>query len=433
LRMRKAEPVHTSRLAALRLLRGVLDSGRNLERQVRREWFLSLSSPEQRLARRITDGVLRYLRRFDYYVEKLASRPLEKIDRDVLWILRIGLYQIEFLNVPGYAAVNETTELCRILRKKSATGFVNGILRSFLRGPPPLPGGDSPSALAVRESHPEWLIERYLERYGLERTIALLKSNNRHPESVLWINPFKTCRETFMRALAEEGIPFSIPDDLPGGLRIEARSFHLHPLYRKGHCFFMDPASQIIACLPQLEGVERVVDLCAAPGGKTFVLASRLQKGTLFGCDISFSRLAEMAGRARFLEIPGLSLVQADLRRRAPFSAVFDLVLADVPCSGLGTLSANPEIRWLVQPEDLSRHRGRQLSILENGFQCLREGGRIVYSTCSTEPEENEEVVERFLDRRPDVELEDRLLQPVPGSHLFYAVCLRRKISGKGT
>ena len=316
----------------------------------------------------------------------------------MLWILRLGLYEIEFLRIPQHATLHQAVKLCHKFGKTSAGSYVNGILRSFLRRPPELPQGSSETAMAVRFSHPVWLVRRYLERYGIELSERFLHRNNQPPLSFLWVNTFRTNLKDFCKKLEIDGIKYKLHTKLPNCLILDASNFVQDPLYKSGHCFFMDPASQGIVYLRELEKFKILGDFCCAPGGKSFLLASQ-KKSTakLFCCDFSLARLAEARRRSKQYNDPDLSFVNIDLRETLPFHSVFDFVLLDVPCSGLGTLRTHPDIRWRVRESDLDSHHAMQVILLENGFSALKEGGELIYSTCSTEPEENELVVEEFL------------------------------------
>ena len=306
---------------------------------------------------------------------------------------------------------------------------MNAVLRGFVRRRPDAPSGNSAAALAVRYSHPQWLVRRYLQRYGETATRRLLDRNNERPAHYLWVNPFRTDLTSFCRQLYQEGIDYRIFDPLPNCLILQGARFAQHPLYRDGHAFFMDPASQEIAQLPDLKQRTRLVDLCAAPGGKTFLLASRRpEKALLTCCDARWSRLCEMKRRAQRCGIPSLHLVLADLTRPAPFRRDFDFVLLDVPCTGLGTLRSNPELRWKIRSEDLERFSAKQSQILRRGFEVLAPQGELIYSTCSTEPEENEHVVERFLESHPQASLEGDYHRSFPHQHpgeCFFAARVR--------
>lgn len=307
---------------------------------------------------------------------------------------------MEFLRIPDYAVGNEAARLCLVFRKGSAKGFVNAILRGFQRKRPSLPHGDTPEALGIRFSHPAWLVDRYLQRWDKRHVKEFLERNNELPRSILWVNPFKTSLRELSEALKNDEISCRPITCLPNCLEIEGATFTHHPLYRKGFCFFMDLSSQKVANLVDLSGARFIGDFCAGTGGKSFLLASRKeQNASLVSSDSSHRRLQEMQRRANQYDAGRFMLVQADLTSRPPFTRTFDAILLDVPCSGLGTIRSNPEIRWRIREEDLIDHQLRQSLILKNAFATLKSGGELVYATCSTEPEENEGVVDPFIAR----------------------------------
>jgi len=355
---------------------------------------------------------------------------LHKIDQIILWVLRVSLYQIEFMRVPNYAAVDEAVRLCRRFRKSSAQSFVNGLLRGFLREGPHLPGGSSSDDFAVRFSHPKWLVKRYLSRYGPELTEAILTRNNDKPESVLWVNPFKTNLVDFSKQLTANGIQHSLLEGLPNAVRIEAQGFSEHQLYQEGHCFFMDASSQKVARLCNLGSGWLIGDLCAAPGGKTFVMAEQVGPGSRILCsDVDDFRLGETRRRAEKYEIPVLGFVQMNLTQPAALVPNFDFLLLDVPCSGTGTFRSNPDARWRVKEADLGELHDRQISMLRHAFGLLLPGCDLIYSTCSTEPEENEDVVEEFLISEKRSELVGDYFRTFPDQELgdgFFAAQVRR-------
>jgi 16S rRNA (cytosine967-C5)-methyltransferase len=418
----------SARNTAVRFLQKVFEQDYRLDQLSQDGDFLQLDPRDRRLATELIYGVLRNRSLLDYHVSRFARTKLEKMDSVVLWILRLALYQVEFLRVPERAAVNEAVEQCRSLRKSSAAGFVNGLLRNFLRSETVLPEGDGPDALSIRYSHPRWLVDRYLQRWGTEITIRMLQRNNADPPLWVWVNRFRTKLEEFSRRLDEESIAWDQHPKLPDCLAIDSRAFTQHELYRQGYCFAMDPASQEVAHLLDLKAKGAVGDLCAAPGGKSFLMAWRKDFGTsLFACDVSFRRLSETLQRARLYAVAGVHFVCADLLIQAPFKKPLDGILLDVPCTGLGTLRANPDIRWKIQPAHLPRYQDRQKRLLGNALRTLARGGELIYSTCSTEPEENEDVVSEFADRRA-VRIDAPYFKSFPQEHLgecFFAAQIR--------
>ncbi len=418
-----------ARQLAVQFLDEVFSRPRHADSLSRDRRFLALEARERRLCMELVNGVLRNLPLLDFHIRSLSSRPFQKLDRMVLWVLRVALYQLVFLRIPARATVHESVRLCPVFRKSSAKGFVNALLRAFLRRPPDLPQGDDAAALGIRHGHPEWLVKRYLARYGLTGAIRLMERNNRTPRPPLWVNPFRAELEDFQGKLSAAGIPFQAHPRLPNCLRVPS-AFARHPLYGRGHCFFMDEGSQGIALRADLGQARMVGDFCAAPGGKAFLLAASLPLGaTLFCCDAHWRRLLEFSSRARRFRVP-VQVTAADLSQGTPFRPVFDFVLLDVPCSGLGTIAANPDIRWKVQESDLPVLARRQSAILDHGFRALKPDGRLLYSTCSTEPEENEKVVELFLDRHPAAFRldEDRRNFPAGRGQAFFSALIGQAV-----
>jgi len=392
--------------------------------------YLDLDLQDQRLVRELVDGVLRNRGKIDFQISKLSHRPLNRIDKAVLWILRVSLYEMESMRIPQYASVHTAVSLCKAFGKTSAKGFVNAVLREFQRRPPALPEGESSECLAVRYSHPPWLVDRYLGRWGHQTTLELLDRNNRLPEPTLWVNPFRIEVSEFCEKLVADGFDVEVVDEVPNCVRVTGRKMTDHTFYREGYCFFMDISSQRVANLVDMTGKRVVGDFCAAPGGKSFLIAAQLAENALMvSSDVSRKRLGSMKRRAAQYRIEGVNLVQADLANGTPFSRSFDFVLADVPCSGLGTIRSNPDIRWAVRESDLPLYQQRQLEILGSAFCSLKRGQSLVYSTCSTEPEENEQVVAKFLSQQPQAELVEGFFRTFPdnkGGDGFFAGQVRR-------
>lgn len=418
----------TARSVALRVLLGS-ERGRrvSLETHFESSDFGSLRDRDRRLATELVYGVLRNRSLLDYQLDALLERPRTSLDPEVLQILRAGLFQLNYLRIPERAAVHESVRLCRELRKASAGPLVNAVLRRFLRDRPASPDADDTRSLSIRYSHPEWLVDRYLSRYGLHGTRTILERNNCPPPRHLWVNPFRTTREKFCRRLDREGVPFQRHPRLPHGVRVNSGSFVRHPLYRRGHCFLMSPASQEVAQLGDLSRCRVLGDFCAAPGGKSFILQARKRSDArLISCDRSLPRLRQMRARAGLYRIPQLRAVQGDLVH-PPFRIPFDFILLDVPCTGTATLRANPDIRWRLAEEDVQRMARIQRSLLRSSFRMLRPGGQLIYATCSTEPEENGAVVEDLLSLEPQAKLLRHLPEDFLESESFFAACLVRK------
>ncbi len=420
-----------ARAVAVELLLRQSDSSRvPLDNLASDPSFAQLDGRDRRFVTELVFGVLRNLVLLDHYIEWGSHKPLRKLDPEIVSILRTALYQLNYLRVPERAAVHSAVELCKGFKKSSASPFVNALLRRFLSNPPDLRQEQTPEALALRYSHPLWLVERYLERYGGTVTEDLLRANNQPPVPFLRVNSAKIGFQEFCQELEREQISFRPYPKVPNCLIVESPSFPEHPLYLEGYCFFMDGASQEVVYLGNIQKARRIGDFCSAPGGKLFVLNScKAPDATIYSCDISHSRLRQVVERARLYEIPTPEVVTADLTRGCPFQIPFDFILLDVPCSGTGTLRSNPDIRLRALESDLKRFHSKQLSILKNSFECLRRGGDLLYITCSTEPEENEDVIEEFLADQPGAGAIADFYRSFPGDSGaggFFAAQIRR-------
>lgn len=414
---------------AVELLRDVSKPGTNLQVLENSSPYRQLSDLDRGFLHQLVLGVLRHRSRLDYEIAAVSRRPLEKLDDVVRWILRVGLFQVRHLRVADWAAVNETVSLCRRFRVSSAASFVNGVLRHLIRNPQPLPRGDSPLEISIRTSHPEWLVRRYLNRFGRSRALFMLEKNNTEAPPFFWISPFRCQKPDFLEILKREGVAYQDVPDLPQGVLIQEPAFPRHRLYREGFGFFMDASSQQVMLLPGLDSCRRVADLCAGTGNKSFLLRSRLNRAArLLSMDLSLRKVHQARRRARLHGVPRIDFVAGDAARELPFRVPFDFLLVDVPCSGLGTLRSNPDIRWKIDEEDLSSFRRRQRSILCHAFKSLKPGGELLYVTCSTEPEENDEVVEFLMGREQQAQLVGDAFRTFPGpgdGDYFYASRVR--------
>jgi len=366
------------------------------------------------LATELTLGVLRWQGLLDFLAEQHTKTPTSELDPEVRIALRLGLYQLRYLSrVPARAAVNESVELVKRARKKSAAGLVNAVLRRLAesaREPiePLLPSGLSAAErLAILHSHPAWLVERWLERFGESRTIALLEANNRAPRMVVAVHA--TADTAAVAAeLQGSGMKVGPGQWLRSALVVEGGAAGLaiarSTAYRSGKISIQDEASRMIPLLLDARPGQRVLDLCSAPGGKTISLALAVgPSGRVVAADIHPERLRSVEEQAGRVGLKNVEVAALDATQPLPFREKFDRVLVDAPCSGTGTLGRNPEIRWRLRPEGLADFRRRQVALLENASVVLAPGGVLVYATCSLEPEENEEVVSEFLASHPDV------------------------------
>ncbi|MEE9179530.1 MAG: 16S rRNA (cytosine(967)-C(5))-methyltransferase RsmB [Vicinamibacteria bacterium] len=347
-------------------------------------------------------GVLRWQSLLDYIIESHARRPSSNIDRPLLIALRIGLYQIRYLSrVPERAAVDESVKLAHAFGSTGGSKLVNAVLRTIcrVRDKPQLPRkqDDALRYLTVTLSHPQWLARRYLSRLGLDGAEALCLRNNRRPPTDLRVEP-PLDLETAQVALSQEGISASPLPIAPRCLRVSSGKATATKLYSSGAVFIQEAGSQLIPYLLGADPGARTLDACAAPGAKATEIAPWVRPGLLFAVDERPTRLRLLASLAKRLGSRNLVPIGAD-SRALPFHILFERILLDAPCSSLGTLARNPDIKWRIREKDLRLHAATQGQLLDSCAAQLAPGGRLVYATCSTEPEENEEVVESFLSR----------------------------------
>lgn len=353
--------------------------------------YAELSSLDHGLATELVLGALRWRSLLDDQIAARSSLKLSKLDPEVLTCLRLAVYQLLYLDrVPQHAAVHESVELAKRARKRSAVPFVNAVLRKFAGrtvGPPPPVGEAATEAeLAASSAHPQWLVERWMRTFGLPTAQKICNYDQQIPATWISLRDSEVVSE-----LENHGVKLA-----PGSLLVSARRVITGDLtttqaFREGRVAIQDEASQLVALL--VGKGPRILDCCAAPGGKTRLLAERNPEAAIVAVELH-------PHRARLLHklVPAgnVQIITADIRA-LPTVELFDRVLVDVPCSGTGTLARNPEIKWRLKPEDLLDLRSRQLAILQAAMLHVAPGGRLVYSTCSLEPEENQSVVESAL------------------------------------
>jgi len=363
-----------------------------------------LPPSERAFARALADGVLRRRAALDWALNRFARPSVEKLDPDVRAALRLGAYQILFASgrVPAYAAVNESVALVKKGHGGRAS-FVNAVLRSLERGRErlPWPAGETPEALSVRFSHPPWLIERWLARLGPAETVALLEKNNTPPALTLRVNTLKTTREKLLARLAAEGASAEPSALSPEGLRLkENAALETLGSFQDGEFFVQDEASQLVTHVLDPKPGEKILDLCAAPGGKTTHIAQRLEnRGAVAALDNAAPKLKFIEENIRRLGATCVKMEILDAREApARYTAWADRVLLDAPCSNLGVLRRRPDARWNKDyAKILKTLPALQRALLNAAAACVKPGGAVVYSTCTTEPEENEQVLRAFL------------------------------------
>ncbi len=416
-----------ARMSAYRVVRAVL-RGDDLPHALARSRDTLADHRDRALVTEVATGTLRWLAALDHVIEQVAARRIERLDAEVLTVLRLGAYQLLFLErVPVAAAVHESVNLVRKVGKGSAAGLVNAVLRGIATTRhavplPPEPGAsDGTEAqlayLSVTCSHPRWLVERWLRRRGFRQTAVWVRFNNIPPALTLRANRLRTTRETLAQRLTEHEVETAPTRFARDGLKVLTGNPLRTPLAAEGLFLVQDEASQLVAELTAVRPGEHVLDACAAPGGKTTAFAAAVgDVGVVVACDLRPARVRLLRNTLHRTGALGVRTVRLDMRQPLPFQPIFDCVLVDVPCSGLGTIRRDPEIRWRRQPADLPRFAATQRTITARAAHGVRPGGRLLYATCSSEPEENEAVVEAFLADHPDFEpiRLDQLGQQVP-------------------
>jgi 16S rRNA (cytosine967-C5)-methyltransferase len=444
-----------ARTAAFHVLRAVDDLREDLPSALAQSRTRLSDNRDRALTAEIATGTLRWQRRLDHIIAHAAGRPVARVDPAVLRVLRLSAYQILYLDrVPAAAVVDDAVDLTRAARRPYATGFVNGVLRGLLRRRthlpvPPRPDSatDRAAALAylgISCSHPEWLVTRWLDRFGLDAAETWVRFNNVPPALCLRANRLRATRHTVADYLRARSVETAPTPYAPDGLVVRAGEALAHS---EGGLFVaQDEASQLISFAVGARAGERVLDLCAAPGGKTTAMAADMDdSGTLVACDVRPRRLKLLRRAVARAGATHIQVVWVEPTTALPFNQRFDRVLVDAPCSGLGTLRRDPDIRWRRNATDLVAMAEDQVALLGRAAETLRPGGRLVYATCSSEPEENQDVVDRFLDTHPSfsrLDLRGQLpsplvplvgadgaLQTLPFAHgleAFYAAALIR-------
>jgi 16S rRNA (cytosine967-C5)-methyltransferase len=396
---------------------------------------------DQRLLGELVLGTLRWLRRIDAVIAQASDRSLSRIDPALLTPLRIAVYQLLFLDrVPSHAAVNEAVDLAGRKTHRGGASFVNAVLRRIARAPHldrwPVKERDPVRRLAVEWSHPDFLVERWVERFGRDVAIAVLQANNRPKPLHLLAFRDRGGRELLAESLIDDGVEVDPSWLSPMGLIVRGGDPFSTDAFARGDFYVQDEASQIAAVLPPPSAGERVLDVAAAPGGKTFSLQACEPGVRVVAADLDPARLRVLRENSRRLGRP-LPMVVADgseppwqaagggpVASSAPDGSAgsragFDRVVLDLPCTGTGTLRKHPELKWRISPEEVGRLSRQAEKLLDGAAPSVAPGGLLVAITCSLEAEENEDVVAGFLHRHGDFApepLEERLPAPVSGA-----------------
>jgi 16S rRNA (cytosine967-C5)-methyltransferase len=390
--------ISAARKAAFKILLAVERGQSHSDDLLRTREVNALSAPDRNLATALVLGVLRWQIQLDHQLYALLSRPGTKLDAEVLIALRMGAFQLLHMNrIPARAAIDESVELAKQSGHRFASGMVNAVLRKMSMASEFHFSEESAAELALAQAHPVWMVERWINFYGLEVTRAICRHGQKQPVlAVRLANP------DIEAELTQAGIVLEPGEMLAAARTVVSGDVTATEAFREGRVRLQDEGSQLAAELASGnldQEIKNVLDACAAPGGKTLILAERNPTARIVACESSAPRLEQLHKRLAFLgdRIECRRANAAELTE----DSVFDLALADVPCSGTGTLGRNPEIRHRLRPEDLTRQSERQRAILTATLRAVRPGGRVVYSTCSLEPEENEQVIAAVLSAMP--------------------------------
>lgn len=397
------------------------------------------------LCMRLCLGVLQNSAYCDYYIGLYGTRRPESLQPQLRDILRLGVFQLLFLDkIPARAAVNESVALCRSVGLERAAGLVNAVLRRVAENRdslPPIPGEGTAAWLSRRYSHPLWMAERLLREHDYAFTEAFFRKNNEIPGLTIQVNTARVSPEDYTRALERAGIRWREWPELPGCLELEGGSVTALPGYEEGLFYVQDRAARSAVAAAGAAGGMRVLDACAAPGGKSFAAALAMEdRGSILSCDIHEKKLRLIENGAERLGLTCIRIQAHDAREEVPsWRGGFDLAIADVPCSGLGVIRKRPEIREKKESE-IAGLPTIQSAILQNLSACVRQGGTLLYSTCTVLRAENDEVVDGFLRRNPGFEPVDFCIGAVrsqngrytfwpqtDGTDGFFAAKLRRK------
>ena len=406
------------RAICLDVLNRIEEAGAHLDRLLTDSFkrYRHLLPLDRAFLTELTYGVTRWRERLDWTIRHFSKIPFQKIELEILNILRLGLYQILFLSrTPIPAAVNESVELAKRVRGSGGAAFVNAVLHSILRQKTgkealfPDIAEDPVLHVSTHHSHPLWAVSRWVKEVGLEGTIRICQFNNQIPPLTFRTNTLKIERKNLIDRLREKGLePFPASYSGEGvGLRNPPPTSEL-PFLCEGFYAIQDEASQLVTLVLDPGPGDRILDACSAPGGKTTHIAQRMENtGKIYAMDLSREKLNRVEEGCRRLGIKIVRTIQGDATR--PLSVLkgmeFDRVLSDVPCSGFGTLRRNPDLKWKRRQEDIERLSNLQLSILSNLSNFVRKGGILVYSTCTVFREENEDVIEMFLSEHHEFRL----------------------------
>lgn len=407
--------VNSARLISVKILNRLERSGSYIDKLVDFEINTgNLSDLDKGLLQEIVYGVTRWKAKLDWVLVGFFHGDFQKCFNYVKNALRVGLYQILFLDkVPNSAAIDEAVEIVKRKQGKKTAGLINGVLRNIARNIEniryPKENDDRAFYISVMESHPKWMVTKWIERFGEDDALKLLKKNNEIPLQTIKINPFKINREELFKLFEEHKVEYQESEYCEGSIKILTQKIKMQKteLFKDGKVTIQDTSATLAAKLLGVKEGEKILDLCAAPGGKTSQFAEdSMGKGEIISVDLFDARVKLIDENIKRLGYKNVKTQAGDLRD-LEFDFEFDGVQVDVPCSGLGTISKKPDIKWSFEKENLSKLNKVQLEFLEKASKFVKVGGRVVYSTCTIEVEENENIIKKFLENNSNFELEN--------------------------
>ncbi len=388
---------------------------------------VTMDRREMALTNALVYGVLRHRGRLDSIIDHFASRGIAKIDKKLVPILRIALFQLKFMDrIPESAAVNTAVELAKVRVAENSGRFVNALLRNALREPdqPSLEGLTPEERLSIETSMPLWLVEKWIQRMGFDETSALCHASNEIAPITVRTNTLKTTRAALMERLAPQVETITETSVSPFGLSFTSPKVPIFELdaFKEGLFQVQDEAAQLIAPMVNPKPGDRILDVCAGVGGKSGHLAQMMNnEGELIAMDVEGYKLQSLRREMHRLEIKSITTHVCDLTRESPdiIEGGFDAVLVDAPCSGLGVIRRNPDTKWKYFKRNATRHGKKQKSILSAAARCVRPGGTLVYAVCSIEPEENADVVTAFLEKHTEFRMTEPFDTKPEGADAF--------------
>ncbi|WP_221564173.1 16S rRNA (cytosine(967)-C(5))-methyltransferase RsmB [Alkalihalobacillus sp. TS-13] len=394
----------------------------------------NLSGKDAGLLTEIVYGTVQRKNTLDHYLKSFIKKPLDKLEDWVLVLLRLSVYQMVYLDrVPDHAIINEAVVIAKKKGHKGISGFVNGVLRNIQRkGVPGVASiEDERLQLAIECSHPEWLVARWGDQLGDERTKDMCTINNTPPSVTARVNRLKMSAEEAVRRLEEQSVEAEPSKFVPDGIKILSGNLPKSELYGSGCLTIQDESSMLVGYALDPQPGERVLDACAAPGGKTTHLSERMEdKGEITAIDLHDHKVKLIEEQVDRLGLTNIETIAMDTRKAAKLfkEETFDRVLLDAPCTGFGVIRRKPDIKWAKQPEDIERIQKVQSELLEAVARVVKVGGLLVYSTCTIEAEENGNQVDRFLDRHPEFEWDVSLSKRLPESVQPYVSDLKGEV-----